>query len=73
MAQRVKDLVLSLLQLRSLLWCILDPCSGKFSVPQAQPKQTKNKPAFPPKCEKSLEAGEKGGGKGDPHKRAYFF
>ena len=32
-AQWVKDLVLSLLRLRSLLWLKFDPCSGNFCMP----------------------------------------
>ena len=35
-AQWVKDLILSLQQLRSLLWCGLDPWPRNFSVPKVQ-------------------------------------
>ena len=35
----VKDLVLSLLWLRSLLWCRFDPWPGNFCMPQVWPKE----------------------------------
>ena len=40
MAQRVKDLALSLVWLRWLLWRGLDPCPGNFHMPWAWPKKT---------------------------------
>ena len=44
MAQQVKDLVLSLLWFRLLLWRGFDdPWLGKFYVPQAWPQKTKTK------------------------------
>ena len=42
MAHRLKDLVLSLQQLGSLLWRRFDPWPGNFRMPQAQPKRTPN-------------------------------
>ena len=39
MAQRVKNLALSLKWLESMLWHVLDPWSGDFDVPQARPKK----------------------------------
>lgn len=39
MAQRVKNLALSLKWLESMLWRVLDPWSGDFDVPQARPKK----------------------------------
>ena len=38
MVRRVKDLVLSLLQLRLLLWSMFDHWPGIFSMPGVQPK-----------------------------------
>ena len=43
MAQQVKDLVLSLLWLKSMLLCGLDPWPGNFHMPQAQLKKKKNR------------------------------
>ena len=40
-AQRIKDLVLSLLCLWLLLWCGFDPWLGNFHMPGAQTKKTK--------------------------------
>ena len=37
-AQQVKDLTLSLLWLKSLLWCKFNPWQGDFCKPQGQPK-----------------------------------
>ena len=37
--QQVKDPVLPLLWLRSLLWHRFDPWPGNFCMPQAQPKK----------------------------------
>ena len=37
-AKQVKDLALSLLWLRALLWCGLDPWPGNFCMLQARPK-----------------------------------
>ena len=39
MEQQVKDLVLSLQQLRSLLWHGFNPWPGNFHMPQAWPKK----------------------------------
>ena len=38
MAQRVKDLVLSLLWVRLLLWCRFSPWPGNFHMPQVRQK-----------------------------------
>ena len=38
-AQQVKDLALSLLQLRLPPWCGFDPWPGNFCMPKAQPKK----------------------------------
>ena len=39
-AQQVKDLALSLLWLRSLLWCCgFNPWPGNFCIPQVWPKK----------------------------------
>ena len=46
----VKDLALSLLWLRSLLWCGFDPWPGHFSMAQAQPKKKKKKGAYEADC-----------------------
>ena len=43
MAEQVKDLVLSLLWLRSLLWCRFDLWPGNFWMPWVQLKKKKNK------------------------------
>ena len=43
MAQWVKNLVLSLLCLGSLLWCGFDPWPGKFCMPKAWPRKTHKK------------------------------
>ena len=43
MAQLVKDPVLSLLQLRSLLWCGFHPLLGNFWMPWVQPKKKEKK------------------------------
>ena len=43
MAQRVKDLVLSLLWLWLLLWRRFDPWPGNFHMPQAWQKKKKKK------------------------------
>ena len=43
MAQWVRDLVLSLLWLRLLLWCEFDPWPGNFHMLQIGPKIKKNK------------------------------
>ena len=40
MVQWVKDPVLSLKQLRSLLWHAFNPRSGDFLMPWMQPKKT---------------------------------
>ena len=40
-ALAVKDLVLSLLWLGSLLWCRFDPWPGNFCMQRAQPKKKK--------------------------------
>ena len=42
-ALAVKDLVLSLLWLGSLLWCRFDPWPGNFCMQRAQPKKKKKK------------------------------
>ena len=42
-AQRVKDLALSLQWLRSLLWCAFDPWPRNFCMPCVQSRQTKGK------------------------------
>ena len=39
MVQQVKDLVLSLQWLRSLLWCRLDPWPGNFRMLHVWPKK----------------------------------
>ena len=39
--QRIKDMVLSLQQLGSLLWLKFDPWSGNFHVPRAWTKEKK--------------------------------
>ena len=39
MAQQVKDLALSLLWLRPLLWCGFNPWPWDFHMPQAQSKK----------------------------------
>ena len=41
MAQRVKNLALSLLWLELLWWCRFDPWPGNFCTPPAQPKINK--------------------------------
>ena len=41
MAQQVKDLALSLQQLRLLPWCGLDPCPRNFHMPRAWQKKKK--------------------------------
>ena len=41
MAEGIKDLVLSLQQPRSLLWCEFHPWPGNFHMPHAQPKKKK--------------------------------
>ena len=41
MAQQVKDAMLSLLQLRSLLWCGFDPWPRNFHMLLAWPKRKK--------------------------------
>ena len=43
MAQKVKDLVLSLQWLRSLLCCGFSPWPRNFHMPQAWPKKKKKK------------------------------
>ena len=43
MAQWVKDLVLSLLWLGSLLWHGFNPWPGNFRMPQVWPKKKKKK------------------------------
>lgn len=43
MVQRVKDLALSLQQLRSLLWCRFYPWPGVFCMPWVWPKERKKK------------------------------
>ena len=45
MDQQVKDLVVSLLWLGSLLWCGLDPWPGNFHMPWAW-RQNKNSGAW---------------------------
>ena len=42
-AQSVKDLVLSLLWLGSLLWCMFNPWLRNLHIPQEEPKNFKNK------------------------------
>ena len=44
MAQRVKDLVASLLWLRLHLWCGFDPWPENLCMPQVWPKLTKTGP-----------------------------
>ena len=41
MAQWVKDMVLSLLWLGSLLWCRCDPWLGNFQIPRARQRKRK--------------------------------
>ena len=43
MAQRVKDLALSLQWLESLLWHRFNPWPGKIHMPQVQPKKAMSK------------------------------
>ena len=43
MAPWVKDLVVSLQWLRSLLWCRFDPWPGNFHMLLVQPKKKKEK------------------------------
>lgn len=42
MVCQLQDLVLSLLCVKSLLWCRFDPCLGIFHFLWVRPKKTRN-------------------------------